>query len=155
IEESAREHQIDPDVAEEVVGVYRALSDTRGSAIALAGELRTNAALTVLADREQEFYSDHFEGRTVSRAGAQTLLAHAERLRDRTRGEGVAGYRQAAARLGAFDFGFRVANSLHRRFGMAGTLAQRLADRFEVLLATRTVLHKLIRFNHEQIGELF
>jgi len=152
VEQTAQEHGIDRDVAEEVEAVYRA-DDVPESG--LPAEARRLAALRVLADREHEFYSEHFEGRTVSRAGAATLLMHAERLRDLARTDGVEGYRAAAARLVAFSRSFHLANALHRRFAIEAPLAHRLMGRFEVLLATRTVLQKLIRFDREQIGLLF
>jgi len=157
IEETAHQHQIDPEIAGEVCAIYQQQAGDVAphGAGELSPELQTRTALVVLADREQEFYSDHFEGRTVSRGGAATLLAHAERLRDRARTEGVPGYRRAAATALSFDRSFHIARAMHRRFGIGGPLSQRLADRFEVLLATRSVVQKLATFNHEQIGALF
>jgi len=155
IEATAREHQIEADIAAEVAEVYRTPTDAEETAVALPDAQSIQAALTVLADREEEVYSDYFEGRTVSRGGAANLLAYAGGLRDKARTDGVAGYEMAAARIVQFDRAFRVAHWLHRRFGIDGPLAQKLADRFELLLATRAVVHRLTRFNHDQIGPLF
>jgi len=155
IETTAREHQIEPDIATEVAAVYSTPSEVEETAVALPDAQRIQAALMVLADHEGEAYSDYFEGRTVSRSGASTLLAYAARLREKARTDGIGGYEAAAARIVEFDRAFRLAHLLHRRFGIDGPLAQKLADRYELLLATRAVVHRLTRFNHDQIGPLF
>jgi CPA1 family monovalent cation:H+ antiporter len=117
--------------------------------------LRTRAALRVLADREQEFCLEYFEGRTVSRSVAAVLLAHTAQLRDAARTQGVEGYERTAARLRRFGPGFRLALALHRRLGIARPLARELSDRFEVQLAARIVLKNLAAFNVEQLQPLF
>src|SRR5207237_4119912 len=109
----------------------------------LPAELRERVALYVLADREQEFCLDYFESRTVSRRVAASLLAHAARLRDGVRSEGVAGYQKAAARIRGFGVALRLALAIHHRVGMARPLARLLADRFEVQLAARFVLQNV------------
>jgi monovalent cation:H+ antiporter, CPA1 family len=159
IETVAREHEIPLEVVNEVTAVYGARSrdpaDIAEENAQLPAQLRTGAALTVLADREEEFCLEYFEGRTVSRRVAAALLAHTARLRDAARTHGVEGYQQAAARLRRFGPGFRLALALHRRIGIAGPLARELSDRFEVQLAARLVLKNLATFNREQIGPLF
>jgi Na+:H+ antiporter len=159
IESVAREHEIPPEDVGEVAAVYGARShnpaDIAEENAQLPAELRTAAALTVLADREQEFCLEYFEGRTVSRRVAAALLAHTARLRDAARTHGIDGYQQAAARLRSFGSGFRLALALHRRIGIAGPLARELSDRFEVQLAARIVLKNLAVFNREQVGPLF
>jgi monovalent cation:H+ antiporter, CPA1 family len=135
--------------------VYRAPAEGESAAVALPDRQRTQAALMVLAEHEEEVYSDYFEGRTVSRGGASNLLAYAGQLREKARSDGIVGYEMAAGRIVSFDRAFRMAHLLHRRFGIDGPLAQKLADRFELLLATRAVVHRLSRFNHDQIGPLF
>jgi CPA1 family monovalent cation:H+ antiporter len=155
----AREHEIAPEVVDEVAAIYGARNrnpaDIAEENAQLPAELRTRAALMVLADREQEFCLEYFEGRTVSRRVAAVLLAHTARLRDGVRTHGVDGYQQVAARLRRFGPGFRLALMLHRQIGIAGPLARELSDRFEVQLAARIVLKNLIVFNREQIGPLF
>jgi CPA1 family monovalent cation:H+ antiporter len=151
------------EIPREIVGEVTALYGARGRDPAeiaeenaqISGALRTRAALRVLADREQEFCLDYFEGRTVSRRVAAALLAHTARLRDAARTHGVEGYQEAAARLRRYSPGFRLALALHRRIGIARPLARELSDRFEVQLAARIVLRNLVAFNREQIGPLF
>ncbi len=159
IESVGREHQIAPEI---VAGVAAACFGLGHSPAEIAEEnaqlpeaLRLRAAVTVLADREQEFCLEYFEGRTVSRRVAASLLAHTARLRDGARSHGVEGYQQAAARIRRFGPMFRLALTMHRRLGIAGPLARQIADRFEVQLATRFVLRNLATFNHRQVGRLF
>ena len=155
----AREHEIAPEVVGEVAAVYGARSrnpaDIAEENAQLPAELRSRAALRVLADREQEFCLEYFEGRTVSRRVAATLLAHTARLRDAARTHGLAGYQETAARLQRYGLGFRLALALHRRLGIARPLARELADLFEVQLAARIVLQNLLAFNRGHIGTLF
>jgi Na+:H+ antiporter len=159
IEQVARDYEIPPEVVEEVTAVYRARSrnpaDIAEENAQLPAELRTRAALMVLADREQEFCLEYFEGQTVSRRVAAALLTHTARLRDGARTNGIDGYQRAAARLRQFHPGFRLALVLHRRLGLAGPLARELSERFEVQLAARIVLKNLSIFNREHIGPLF
>ncbi len=153
------EHQIAPEIVGEIAAFYDAHSrdpaDIAEENAQLPGALRTRAAITVLADREQEFCLDYFEGRTVSRRVAATLLTHTARLRDGARAHGVEGYQAAAARLRDFGPSYRLAMALHRRIGIAAPLARQLADRFEVQLAARFVLENLTAFNRDQIERLF
>ena len=132
--------------------------DPAGAAVEnaeLPAELRERAALYVLADREQEFCLDYFESRTVSRRVAASLLAHAARLRDGARSDGVAGYQKAAARILAFNSALRLSRAIHHRIGIARPLARLLGDRFEVQLAARFVLQNVIAFNRDQIEQVF
>jgi CPA1 family monovalent cation:H+ antiporter len=152
-------NEIPPDVVDEVTALYGARSrdpaEIAEENAQIPVALRSRAALRVLADREQEFCLEYFEGRTVSRRVAAVLLAHTARLRDAARTHGVDGYQEAAARLRRHGIGFRLALALHRRLGVARPLARELSDRFEVQLAARVVLRNLAAFNREQIEPLF
>ena len=159
IETVGREHRIAPEIVGEVTIIYdahvRDPADIAEENAQMPAEIRTRAAMSVLADREQEFCLEYFEGRTVSRRVAASLLTNVARLRDGARTHGVEGYQRAAARLRAFGVTYRIALALHRRIGIAGPFARQLADRFEVQLAARFVLENLAAFNRDQIGRLF
>jgi Na+:H+ antiporter len=154
-----REHEIPSEIVDAVTALYcarsRSPSEIAEENAQIPAALRTRAALRVLADREQEFCLEYFEGRTVSRRVAAALLAHTASLRDAARTHGVDGYQQAAERLRRFGPGFRLALALHRRLGIARPLARELSDRFEVQLAARIVLKNLLAFNAEHIRPLF
>src|SRR5690606_19101481 len=59
--------------------------------------LRVQVGLLTLVTREREAYLNHFEQRTISRRLSALLVAGADRLADRVRSEGAAGYAQAGA----------------------------------------------------------
>jgi monovalent cation:H+ antiporter, CPA1 family len=159
IEAVGQVHEIPPDIVGEVTALYGARSrnpaEIAEENAQIPASLRTRTALLVLADREQEFCLEYFEGRTVSRRVAAVLLAHTARLRDSARTHGVDGYQQTAVRLRHFGPGFRLALALHRRLGIARPLARELSDRFEVQLAARIVLRNLAAFTREHIQPLF
>lgn len=159
IEKVGHQHQISPEIVAEVAKVYdaeaRNPAETAVADDELPDELRRRAALSVLADREQEFCLDYFESRTVSRRVAASLLAHASRLRDGARSDGIDGYQKASARIRGFTPTLRLSLAIHHRIGVAGPLARLLADRFEVQLAARFVLQNLIAFNRDQIEQVF
>jgi Na+:H+ antiporter len=159
IETVGRQHQISPEIVAEVAQLYdsrrNAPGAKQGEGSELPTALRERVALYAVADREQEFCREYFESRTVSRRVAASLLAHAARLRDGARAEGVPGYEKAAARLLAFDTALRLSRAIHHRLGIARPLARLLGDRFEVQLAARFVLQNVIAFNRDQIEEVF
>jgi CPA1 family monovalent cation:H+ antiporter len=159
IETVARQHQISPEIVAEVTKIYdpddRDSGESANQNQQLSDELRERAALSVLADREEEFCLDYFESRTVSRRVAASLLAHAARLRDGARSDGIVGYERAAARVRSFSPALRLSLALHHRIGFARPLARLLGDRFEVQLAARFVLQNVIAFNRDQIEQVF
>jgi monovalent cation:H+ antiporter, CPA1 family len=159
IETVGRQHQIAPELVAEVLTLYDAQIDDSGGMSSehtqLPTELRERAAVSVLADREQEFCLEYFESRTVSRRVAASLLAHAARLRDGARSDGVAGYHRAAERIRGFGPALRLALAIQQRLGIAWPLARLLADRFEVRLAARFVLQNVIAFNRDQTEQVF
>jgi CPA1 family monovalent cation:H+ antiporter len=159
IEKIVGDHEIDPAVVAEVGRAYRPRAGTGAPGSETTADLpnavRTQTALLTLADREQQFYSEHLQAGIISRAGAATLLGYAARLRDGARMEGIRAYETTAAQLVGFDRSFRLASLVHRRFGVAGPLAKCLASRFEALLSARSVLHGLTAFNEAQIRTLF
>ena len=50
---------------------------------------------------------------------------------------------------------FQLALFLHRRLRIVRSLAEQLAERFEMLLAMRIVLARVVVFNQQQIEKLF
>ena len=159
IETVGRQHQIAPELVAEVLTLYDTQNDGSSGMSSertqLSAELRERAAVSALADREQEFCLEYFESRTVSRRVAASLLAHAAKLRDGAHSDGVPGYHKAAERIRGFGPALRLALAIQRRLGIAWPLARLLADRFEVRLAARFVLQNVISFTRDQIGQVF
>jgi CPA1 family monovalent cation:H+ antiporter len=82
-------------------------------------------------------------------------LGIADTLIERTRVEGRLGYRRAAEVALAFPIFFRAAFFIYRHFGIQRFLAERLADRVELLLIMRLVVDRLVRFNDERLTAIF
>jgi CPA1 family monovalent cation:H+ antiporter len=155
----AGEHGINGAVAGEATMRYRRHADAAATVAEenaqIPAERRLRSALAILVEREQEYYLEYFEARTMSRRAVGTRLAHVAALRDAVKTGGLEAYRQAAARNLAFGWFFRFCLWLQRRLYIEWPLARELADRFEVMLAARSILQQLCRFNERQLKELF
>jgi len=83
------------------------------------------------------------------------LLRNADTLVERARAEGRLGYQRAAGAALSFPSVFRTAYLLYRYVGIQRFLAERLADRVELLLVTRLLVDRLISFNDERLAMVF
>jgi monovalent cation:H+ antiporter, CPA1 family len=122
--------------------------------LALSLDERVKVGLVTLCTREKELYLELFEQQILSRRMVAVLAARADRLIDTVRDHGVAGYEQWLRDISRPDAGFRVALGLHRRLGFAWLLTERLADRFEILMVSQSVLAELAAFNISSVADL-
>jgi CPA1 family monovalent cation:H+ antiporter len=122
--------------------------------LALSLDERVKVGLVTLCTREKELYLELFEQQILSRRMVAVLAARADRLIDTVRDHGVAGYEQWLRDISRPDAGFRVALGLHRRLGFAWLLTERLADRFEILMVSQSVLAELAAFNVSSVADL-
>ncbi|HLZ65200.1 MAG TPA: cation:proton antiporter [Aliidongia sp.] len=113
---------------------------------------RLAIALVALASHERRLVLNHHAEGTASRRAVEALLRRADAMVDAARTGGRSGYAQAIKRSGRDTFGFRCAHLLHRRFGIEGPLARRLAERFEQLLIIRMLLDELGRFTAQKLA---
>jgi CPA1 family monovalent cation:H+ antiporter len=115
-----------------------------------AGDLldkdRVTLGMLALAGHERDLVLDAFRDGLVPARLAERLVAGAERLIERTRAEGRAGYRAEARRALRPGRAERLAVRLHNRIGLSRPLERLTADRFETLLAEGQVLRALHRF---------
>jgi monovalent cation:H+ antiporter, CPA1 family len=125
--------------------VARNLSETDQLAIALIS----------LANQERVLTIDMLREGAVPPGVAQVMLSNTEALAEAARSDGRTGYEKASDATLGHPIGFRVAHFLYRRLSIVPALAERLAERLEILLVTRIVLGRLTAFNMEQIGKLF
>ena len=131
-----------------------------GEYVAAANELaldlneRLTIGLVTLSTREKELYLDQFEQQILSRRMVAVLAARADRLIDAVRDHGVAGYEKWEEDISRPNLGFRLALWLHRRLDIGRLLTDRLADRFEILLVSQSVLGELAAFNISSIADL-
>ncbi len=115
-------------------------------------EQRLTLGLVTLARRERELILDDFRERTISFSIVADMLAESARLIDRARTSGEAGYMSASRESLDLPPRLKLAHGLHRKLGVDTYFARLLSDRFEVLLASRTVLMRLDPFIRETIG---
>jgi CPA1 family monovalent cation:H+ antiporter len=120
----------------------------------LPADVREAYGLRVLCAREREHYLAHFEHRTISRTIATRLITGVDRLIDRVRAEGGAGYDLALRQLNTVDWRFRAALWIYQRVGWEGPFAEQLADRFETLMATRVVLDEMCEDDRGDLAAL-
>jgi len=109
----------------------------------LPAEVREAYGLRVLCAREREHYLEHFEHRTISRTIATRLITGVDRLIDRVRSEGTAGYDLALRQLNTVGWRYHAALWIYQRIGWERPFAEQLADRFETLMAMRVVLGEM------------
>jgi len=122
--------------------------------LALDLDERVKVGLVTLCTREKELYLELFEQQILSRRMVAVLAARADRLIDTVRVHGAAGYEEWLRDISRPDAGFRVALWLHRRLGVAWLLTERLADRFEILMVSQSMLGELAAFNVSSVADL-
>jgi monovalent cation:H+ antiporter, CPA1 family len=122
--------------------------------LALDLDERVKIGLVTLCSREKELYLQLFEQQILSRRMVAVMAARADRLIDTVRDRGVKGYEEWLEQISRSDAGFRLALWLHRRFGFGRMLTERLADRFEILMVSQSVLAELSAFNASSVADL-
>ena len=115
---------------------------------------RVTVGLLTLCTREKDIYLEHFDQQTLSRRMVAILAARADGLIDSVKTAGVEGYGFAVRAIARATPVFRSALWLQRRFGWETPLTNLLADRFESLIVSQSVLAELAEFNRESIGDL-
>ena len=116
---------------------------------------RLAIALAALGNQERVMALELLGDRSASPAAVQLLLGYSDSLAEAARTEGRLGYRRASEAALEPPIGFRLGYWLYRRLGIIRPLADRLADRLELLLIMRFVIERLLRFNDQQIRQLF
>ncbi len=157
IRNMAREHALG-DAVEQVVKPYQtwiAAANARDAAERLTERDRLAIALAALANQERVLVLEMRADRIASPETVQVLLQNADLLVEGARVEGRVGYRRTAEATLAFSVSFRIAYFLYRYLGLVRFLADRLADRVELLLVVRLVVDRLLGFNTQRLGPMF
>jgi monovalent cation:H+ antiporter, CPA1 family len=157
IRDMAREHALG-DAVEQVVKPYQtwiAAANARDAAERLTERDRLAIALAALANQERVLVLEMRADRIASPETVQVLLQNADLLVEGARAEGRVGYRRTAEATLAFSVSFRIAYFLYRYLGLVRFLADRLADRVELLLVVRLVVDRLLGFNTQRLGPMF
>ena len=141
---TAKELDVEPEPAAEVVEVYRKRAQQvkaeKESVTEISEDGWKRIGLSVLTHQERAGYLQLLEEGYVNSKVARLLLSRTEDLLDGIRQQSVAGYIHAYQRSLGFNWFFRLAARLLSRFGYTRPLADFLADRFEVLISQRRIL---------------
>ncbi len=147
IRASAREHEISPAAVTKalkpVEAWIAALKPREAEESALKDRERLAIGLVALGNQERVLALNILALRLASPPTVQALLRNAEILVEGARSDGRLGYQRSVEATLAFSPSFRAAFFLYRRFGVTRFLADRLADRFEMLLSTRLLIQEL------------
>jgi CPA1 family monovalent cation:H+ antiporter len=147
IRSMASEHEISPSAVASALQPYEAgIAEAKSGSADEAGltdHQRLAIGLVALGNQERMLALEIIAERAASPATVQALLRNAEALGEGARSDGRFGYRRAAEASLAFSFSFAAAYFFYRRFGVVRFLADRLGDRFEMLLVTRLLIQEL------------
>jgi monovalent cation:H+ antiporter, CPA1 family len=148
IRASASEHEISPAaVAKAIEPVEAWIAELKPREIDESGSLkdrdRLAIALVALGNQERVLALEILAQRAASPATVQSLLRNAEALVEGARTGGRLGYQRAVEATLAFPLSFRAAFFVYRLVGVTRFLADRLGDRFELLLLTRLLIDEL------------
>jgi CPA1 family monovalent cation:H+ antiporter len=157
--EVAKTHALSASAVDRVIGPYDAQiaaaeADT-ASVRTLTDTDRLAIALVALGNQERVLTLAMLRDRIASPVAVQSLLGKADAIAEGARAQGRLGYRRAGEAALAFSLAFRVAHFIYRRFGLLRPLANRLAERVELLLILRLVIERLLAFNAQQVQPMF
>jgi monovalent cation:H+ antiporter, CPA1 family len=154
----AQDHGLDHAAVAPIVEPYQAwiaAADARDAAEQPTDRDRLAIALVALASQERVLILETRADRIASSATVQVSLRNADALVEGAQAEGRPGYRRAAEAVVSFPLGFRVGYFVHRHFGVQRFLADRLADRVELLSVARLLVKRLQGFNNERLRSVF
>ena len=151
----AENQKIPLPVAEEVSDIYaKRVEKARSDGVTdstLQPDDWMKVALMATLGQERRGFLRHYAQGYLSSAIARSLLAMNDEMLDATKHGGLEGYARACDRVLGFNRGFLLALRLQRRFGIAGPLARRFADRMERLRTMRAVLAEV---RDERMGDI-
>lgn len=144
----ANEHEISPSAVASALAPYEsgmaAAESSAEAEAALTDHQRLAIGLVALGNQERMLALEIMAERAASPVTVQALLRNAESQGEGARSGGRLGYQRSAEAALDFPFSFRVAYFFYRRFGIVRFLADRLGDRFELLLVTRLLIQELM-----------
>jgi monovalent cation:H+ antiporter, CPA1 family len=157
--EIGRTHAISQTAVEHVIETYQAKLEAakadRDAERNLTEADQLAIALVSLGNQERVLIIEMLRDGVVSAGAAQVMLRNADVLAEAARSDGRTGYEKASDAVLAHPIGFRVALFLNRRLSIVRALAERLAERLEILLVMRIAIGRLAVFNDQQISRLF
>ena len=148
IRSMASEHEISPSAIASALAPYEtgmaAANSPGGAEAGLTDHQRLAIGLVALGNQERMLALEIMAERAASPVTVQALLRNAEAMGEGARSNGRLGYQRSAEAALAFPLSFAAAYFLYRRLGVVRFLADRLGDRFEMLLVTRLLIQELM-----------
>jgi len=148
IRSTAHEHDLSPAALATALAPYEAgisaANSPGGDEAGLTDHQRLAIGLVALGNQERMLALEIMAERAASPVTVQALLRNAEALGEAARSGGRLGYKRGVEAALAFPFSFAAAYFFYRRFGIVRFLADRLGDRFEMLLVTRLLIQELM-----------
>ena len=120
---------------------------------ALSDRERLVIGLVTLAAKERDLIPQYGSG-IITIGNLDAMMRNTDAMIEEARAGGRLGYQRAAAKILADTPGMRVARLLYRWLRVQQPYVDALADRFELLMCRRVVLHQLIVFNDESLTPL-
>ena len=158
VETVATEYQIDPDISLKFLGEFKnrvkVVDEKLQNLEGISPDEWICIGLAALGNQERKSYLDFYAKGYIGTNVARPLLDQIDDVLDGLKHGGVDGYCGAVDKTLAFDWRFRLARYLHRRFGSAGFLSENLVKRFEVLSATIPVLNVRLNSGLAKVGEV-
>jgi CPA1 family monovalent cation:H+ antiporter len=144
---TAQNHNIKPELSDDILRQYQKDEKEADDLLSLSRELSENDWIRVglfdLCALERAGYLKQFEEGFISTYIIRRLLAQVEDLRDGLQtGNAREGYQIFSAEILEFNWRFHFALICHRKLGISRKLSEHLADRFEILLSSQTVLRE-------------
>lgn len=141
LKSKASDHGINHELSEDILKHYQEDEKEVDSLLARSKELSVDDWIRVglfdLCSLERTAYLQQFDEGYISTYIVRRLLAQVEDMRDEIENTG---YKNSSAKILKFNWRFHLALLLHRKFGYSKMLSRHLADRFEILLASQTVM---------------
>ena len=143
LKSKAQDHNIKPELSDDILKQYREdekeVDDLLDRSKELSQEDWIRVGLVDLCTLEKAGYLKQFEEGFIPTYIIRRLLAQVEDMLDGLQ-IGNEGYQKYSTKILDFNWKFRLALTLHRKFGVSRGLSERLADRFEILLSSQTVM---------------
>ncbi|MBB3255788.1 CPA1 family monovalent cation:H+ antiporter [Paraburkholderia bannensis] len=146
---AARTFRIPDEVANEACATFRRSIDMSATAFdieaALSERERLAIGLVTLAAKERDLIPQYGSG-IVTIRNLDAMTRNTDAMIEAARESGRIGYQRAAAKILADTAELRVARFIARWLHIRQPYSDALADRFELLMCRRVVLHELIAF---------
>lgn len=120
---------------------------------ALSERERLAIGLVTLAAKERDLIPQYGSG-IITIGNLDAMMHNTEAMIEESRLHGRVGYQRAARLILEYSPGMKLARLLNRWLHVRQPYADALADRFELLMCRRVVLHQLYAFNDESLKPL-